>query len=86
MNNSSKSTFEKSIKKFVDQPYKYGFITNVEKDIIDKGLNEEVIRLISKKKREPTFLLDFRLKLRRSKKIHQIVIRFDHVFPRMKLG
>jgi len=62
MNNSSKSTFEKSIKKFVDQPYKYGFITNVEKDIIDKGLNEEVIRLISKKKREPTFLLDFRLK------------------------
>ena len=44
------------------QPYKYGFSTTIEKDIIEKGLNEKVIRLLSKKKNEPKFLLDFRLK------------------------
>ncbi len=42
--------------------YKYGFVTDVETDIIPVGLNEEVVRLISKKKGEPEWLLDFRLK------------------------
>jgi len=42
--------------------YKYGFVTNVEKDSIGKGLNEDVVRLISKKKNEPEFMLNFRLK------------------------
>lgn len=42
--------------------YKYGFVTNVETESIPKGLNEETIRLISEKKSEPSFLLDFRLK------------------------
>ncbi len=42
--------------------YKYGFVTEVEKDRIPKGLNEEVIRTISEKKNEPEFLLNFRLK------------------------
>jgi Fe-S cluster assembly protein SufB len=41
--------------------YKYGFITNIETEIIDKGLNEDVIRLISAKKEEPEFMLNFRL-------------------------
>jgi Fe-S cluster assembly protein SufB len=41
--------------------YKYGFITDIETDIIKKGLNESVIRLISKKKGEPEFMLNFRL-------------------------
>ncbi len=41
--------------------YKYGFVTDIETDIIDKGLNEDVIRLISTKKNEPEFMLDFRL-------------------------
>ena len=58
----SKTSFKKNIKKLINQPYKYGFISDIEKDIIEKGLNEEVIRLISKKKNEPDFLLDFRLK------------------------
>lgn len=42
--------------------YKYGFVTEVESDVFPKGLNEDVIRAISKKKNEPKFLLDFRLK------------------------
>ncbi len=42
--------------------YKYGFVTTVEADTIAKGLNEDVIRHISRKKEEPAFLLDFRLK------------------------
>lgn len=42
--------------------YKYGFVTDVEMDSIPKGLNEDVIRLISAKKGEPAFLLEFRLK------------------------
>jgi Fe-S cluster assembly protein SufB len=50
------------IKKFTKEKYKYGFTTNVHTDIIDKGLNEDVIRLISFKKEEPEWLLEFRLK------------------------
>ena len=42
--------------------YKYGFVTDVETDIIPVGLNEDVVRLISRKKGEPEWLLDFRLK------------------------
>ncbi|HYX09314.1 MAG TPA: Fe-S cluster assembly protein SufB [Bacteroidales bacterium] len=42
--------------------YKYGFYSDIDTDIIPKGLNEDVIRLISAKKNEPEFLLEFRLK------------------------
>ncbi|MCD6332205.1 MAG: Fe-S cluster assembly protein SufB [Bacteroidales bacterium] len=42
--------------------YKYGFVTDIEQDIIKKGLNEEVIRMISAKKKEPQWMLEFRLK------------------------
>ncbi len=51
-----------TVKKLVNQPYKYGFITDIESDIIPKGLNEDVVRLISAKKNEPEFMLEFRLK------------------------
>ena len=62
MINQSNKTLNTNITKLVNQPYKYGFSTTIEKDIIEKGLNEDVIRLISKKKQEPQFLLEFRLK------------------------
>lgn len=42
--------------------YKYGFHTRIDTDIIERGLNEDIVRLISKKKNEPEWLLDFRLK------------------------
>ena len=62
MVNQSKKTLNSNITKLVNQPYKYGFSTKIEKDIIEKGLNEHVIKLISQKKDEPKFLLEFRLK------------------------
>ena len=62
MVNQSNKTLNTDITKLVNQPYKYGFSTKIEKDIIEKGLNENVVRLISEKKNEPKFLLDFRLK------------------------
>jgi Fe-S cluster assembly protein SufB len=45
----------------VNQPYKHGFVTEIESDVAPKGLNEDTIRLISIKKNEPQWLLDFRL-------------------------
>lgn len=42
--------------------YKYGFVTDIETEVIPVGLSEEVVRLISSKKNEPEWLLDFRLK------------------------
>ena len=45
-----------------DDTYKYGFTTDVESETFAKGLDEDVVRAISKKKNEPKFMLDFRLK------------------------
>ena len=50
------------IKDITEQEYKYGFTTDVETDIVPAGLNEDIVRLISAKKHEPEWLLDFRLK------------------------
>ena len=46
----------------VEQAYAFGFTTDVETEVIDRGLTEDTVRLISEKKREPEWLLDFRLK------------------------
>ena len=45
-----------------EQEYKYGFVTDVEQEVAPKGLNEETIRMISSKKDDPEWLLDWRLK------------------------
>jgi Fe-S cluster assembly protein SufB len=58
----SNKVLNKNITKLVNKTYQYGFSTNIEKDIIEKGLNEQTVQLISQKKREPEFLLKFRLK------------------------
>ena len=50
------------LQSLVNQPYKHGFVTEIESDIAPKGLNEDTIRLISAKKNEPEWLLSFRLK------------------------
>ena len=62
MVNQSNKVLDTNITKLVNQTYQYGFSTKIEKDIIEKGLNEETIQLISKKKKETKFLLNFRLK------------------------
>lgn len=50
------------VKKVAEQKYEFGFTTDVHTEVIPKGLNEDVVRLISQKKGEPEWLLDFRLK------------------------
>lgn len=51
----------KFVKEVAEKKYEYGFTTDVQTEIIEKGLNEEVVRLISSKKGEPDWLLTFRL-------------------------
>ncbi len=50
------------VRRIAEKKYEYGFTTDVQTEIIDCGLNEDVVRLISQKKGEPEWLLDFRLK------------------------
>ena len=50
------------VRQVAEQKYEFGFTTNVHTDIIEKGLNEDVVRLISQKKGEPEWMLEFRLK------------------------
>ena len=46
----------------IETDYRYGFVTDIESEIAPKGLDEQIVRMISAKKNEPEFLLDFRLK------------------------
>ena len=62
MINQSNKELNTNITKLVNKTYQYGFSTDIEKDIIEKGLNEKTIRIISQKKKETPFLLEFRLK------------------------
>jgi len=55
------SESNKIIQEFTSAEYKEGFVTDVEQEFIPKGLNEDIIRLISRRKEEPAWLLEFRL-------------------------
>jgi Fe-S cluster assembly protein SufB len=50
------------LQNLVNQPYRHGFVTDIEAETAPRGLNEDIIRLISLKKKEPDWLLEFRLK------------------------
>jgi Fe-S cluster assembly protein SufB len=56
------ATSTDNIEELANQDYKYGFVTDVEQEAIAPGLNEDIIRLISSKKQEPEWLLEWRLK------------------------
>ncbi|HEX4567042.1 MAG TPA: Fe-S cluster assembly protein SufB, partial [Vicinamibacterales bacterium] len=56
------STSTETIEQLANREYKYGFVTDVETETIPKGLSEDVVRLISLKKNEPEWLLEWRLK------------------------
>ena len=63
MADDNKKTDDKSlIDNVTEGDYRYGFTTDIDTDVIPRGLNEDVIRLISAKKDEPDWLLEFRLK------------------------
>ncbi len=55
-------TDTKTVEALANREYKYGFVTDIEADSVPRGLNEDIIRLISAKKKEPEFMLEWRLK------------------------
>ncbi|MGH7521616.1 MAG: Fe-S cluster assembly protein SufB, partial [Gemmatimonadales bacterium] len=70
-----------SIESQVLQPYKYGFVTDIAADVVPPGLNEDIIRLISAKKKEPPFMLEWRLKAYR----HWLTMKEPH-WPNVTYG
>jgi Fe-S cluster assembly protein SufB len=60
------STSTQTIEQLANREYKYGFVTDIEQESAPRGLNEDVIRLISSKKQEPAWLLEWRLKAYRT--------------------
>src|SRR5262245_3682540 len=60
------STSTEVIEQLANTEYKYGFVTEIEQDIAPKGLNEDIVRLISAKKEEPEWLLEWRLRAYRA--------------------
>ena len=76
MNKLSKENFQQD-------SYKYGFVTEIESERIPKGLNEEIVRIISQKKNEPQWMLDWRLKafhrLESMKKPDWAKVKFDEI-------
>ncbi|HEV2833337.1 MAG TPA: Fe-S cluster assembly protein SufB, partial [Hanamia sp.] len=52
----------KMLEETVSKEYEYGFVTDIETDVIKKGIDEDIIRLISSKKNEPDWMLEWRLK------------------------
>ena len=58
----SENNSNEYVRKVAEQKYEFGFTTDVHTDIIPKGLNEKIVKLISEKKGEPEWLLEFRLK------------------------
>ena len=62
MKNKSKDKQDKVLSGFTSGEYKYGFTTDIETDRVPLGLSEDVIKTISLKKKEPEWLLEFRLK------------------------
>ncbi|BDG10640.1 Fe-S cluster assembly protein SufB [Anaeromyxobacter paludicola] len=53
---------QQALREITEQKYRYGFVTDIEADAVPRGLSEEIIRLISRKKNEPQFMLDWRLR------------------------
>src|SRR3954471_15901305 len=71
------STNVDTIRDLAEREYKWGFISDIEEDRVPKGLNENTIRLISAKKGEPEFMLDWRLKAFR----HWMTLEASHAEP-----
>ena len=68
----------RQIKELAEQPYKYGFVTDIEADTAPPGLSEDIVRLISSKKNEPQWLLEYRLKAQQ--------VRFAAAFAHFQNG
>jgi len=74
-------TEAEQINKMLSKPYKYGFVTDIESETIPKGLTEDTVRLISAKKNEPEWMLEFRLKAFRRWQTMQEPEWSDNLYP-----
>src|SRR6266550_2826665 len=72
-------TAEQEIETLANREYKWGFITDIESESAPPGLNEDVVRFISKKKNEPQWMLDWRLKAYR----HWLTMEEPHAWPKL---
>jgi len=69
------------INEFLERDYKWGFVTDIESEAIPRGLSEETVRIISAKKEEPEWMLDFRLKAYRKWLTMEEPEWSDNVYP-----
>jgi Fe-S cluster assembly protein SufB len=76
------TTATSTIQELAEREYKYGFVTEVDADTVPRGLNEDVIRMISAKKKEPEFLLEWRLKAYRQ----WLTMEEPRWWPNLKIG
>src|SRR6476660_9572623 len=72
-------TAEREIETLANREYKWGFVTDIEADSLPPGLNEDVVRFISAKKKEPQWMLDWRLKAYR----HWLTMEEPHAWPHL---
>ena len=56
------STSTSTIQELANKEYQYGFVTDIESESLPRGLNEDIVRMISAKKNEPECMLEWRLK------------------------
>ena len=74
------TTATETIQDFANRDYQWGFVTDVEVDAVPKGLNEDIIRMISAKKKEPEFMLQWRLKAFR----HWLTMKEPRYWPNVQ--
>jgi Fe-S cluster assembly protein SufB len=73
-------TETEELQNLADREYKWGFVTDIEADSLPPGLNEDTVRFISAKKKEPQWMLDWRLKAFR----HWLTMEEPHAWPMLK--
>jgi Fe-S cluster assembly protein SufB len=76
------STATSTIEELANREYKYGFVTEIDADTVPRGLNEDIIRMISAKKKEPEFMLEWRLKAYR----HWLTMEEPRWWPHVTFG
>src|SRR5437016_5476569 len=76
------STATSTIEELANREYKYGFVSDIDADAVPRGLNEEIVRTISAKKKEPDWLLEWRLKAYR----HWLTMEEPRWWPNLRIA
>jgi Fe-S cluster assembly protein SufB len=76
------TTATSTIQELANREYKYGFVTDVEADAVPRGLSDDIVRMISAKKKEPEFMLQWRLKAYR----HWLTMEEPRWWPHLTIG